>query len=213
MRVYKANGTTESTAGVTDTEDFDSLTGVHHCRIDTSADAFYATGNDYAVVLAGALAFVVGGDFEGDFSVSRDAAFVAAGEPRDFGLEFRLAREVFRRRESDRQEQRAFIAVAGEFACQETGRHGEFHLSRLPTGREFPLDRGRHAGLAGIEPIAVPALVVDDADGGLQGMAGARAGGDGDPIRLGTAGIVRGDGESGCDGRQDGDAGDHDGYF
>ena len=54
VRVYKANGTTESTAGVTDTEDFDSLTGIHHCRIDTSADAFYATGNDYAVVLAAA---------------------------------------------------------------------------------------------------------------------------------------------------------------
>jgi hypothetical protein len=54
VSVYKANNTTQSTAGVTDTEDFDSLTGIHHCRIDTSADAFYATGNDYAVVLSGA---------------------------------------------------------------------------------------------------------------------------------------------------------------
>jgi hypothetical protein len=54
VSVYKANGTTQSTAGVTDTEDFDSVTGVHHCRIDTSADAFYAVGNDYSVVLSGA---------------------------------------------------------------------------------------------------------------------------------------------------------------
>jgi hypothetical protein len=53
VRVYKANGTAETTTGVTDTEDFDGLTGIHHCRIATT-DAFYATGNDYMVVLAGA---------------------------------------------------------------------------------------------------------------------------------------------------------------
>lgn len=51
ISVYKANGTTESTAGVTLTVDFDSRTGMHHVRIDTSADAFYATANDYQVVI------------------------------------------------------------------------------------------------------------------------------------------------------------------
>ena len=54
ISVYKANDTGQSTAGITDTEDFDALTGIHHCRIDTSADAFYTTGNDYAVVLSAA---------------------------------------------------------------------------------------------------------------------------------------------------------------
>ncbi len=54
VSVYKANGTTQTTVGVTDTEDFDTLTGIHHCRIDTSADAFYASANDYQVVLSGA---------------------------------------------------------------------------------------------------------------------------------------------------------------
>lgn len=51
IHVYKdgASGT-EVTTGVTDTEDFDSLTGVHSCAIVT-ADAFYATGCDYTVVL------------------------------------------------------------------------------------------------------------------------------------------------------------------
>jgi hypothetical protein len=53
VRVYKANGTAETTTGVTDTEDFDGLTGIHHCRI-TTTDTFYASGNDYMVVLAGA---------------------------------------------------------------------------------------------------------------------------------------------------------------
>ena len=55
VQVYKDNGTTQSVAGVTDTEDFDSLTGVHACTIDLSADAFYATAANYTVVLAAAV--------------------------------------------------------------------------------------------------------------------------------------------------------------
>lgn len=55
IKVYKDDGTTESTAGITDTEDFDSITGIHNCKIDLSADAFYATGHDYSVVLVGAV--------------------------------------------------------------------------------------------------------------------------------------------------------------
>lgn len=54
ISVYKDNSATQSTAGITDTEDFDSLTGVHMVTIDTSADAFYATGSNYSVVLSGA---------------------------------------------------------------------------------------------------------------------------------------------------------------
>lgn len=53
ISVYKGNSTTQTTTGVTDTEDFDSLTGIHHCRIATT-DAFYATANNYTVVLSGA---------------------------------------------------------------------------------------------------------------------------------------------------------------
>ena len=55
VSVYKGNSTTQTTTGVTDTEDFDSLTGIHHCRIDTSADGtFYAAGSEFSVVLSGA---------------------------------------------------------------------------------------------------------------------------------------------------------------
>ena len=53
ISVYKANGTTQSTEGVTDTVDFDAITGVHHCRIVTT-NAFYEIGNNYQVVLSGA---------------------------------------------------------------------------------------------------------------------------------------------------------------
>lgn len=55
ISVYKNGGTTQSTAGVTDTEDFDGLTGVHLVAIDTSADGtFYAAGSDFEVVLSAA---------------------------------------------------------------------------------------------------------------------------------------------------------------
>jgi len=54
VSVYKDNLVDQSTVGITDTEDFDGLTGVHLCTIDLSADAFYATGADYSVVLSAA---------------------------------------------------------------------------------------------------------------------------------------------------------------
>lgn len=53
ISVYKDDGTTQTTAGLTDTEDFDSLTGIHHVKIALT-DGFYATGHDYNVVLSGA---------------------------------------------------------------------------------------------------------------------------------------------------------------
>ena len=54
VRVYKDNNAAQSTAGITDTEDFDGLTGVHALTIDLAADAFYAAGANYSIVLQGA---------------------------------------------------------------------------------------------------------------------------------------------------------------
>jgi len=59
IRIYKNNSTTErtSSAGITDTEDFDAQTGVHHCQIDLSDNTdsgFYVAGSVYFVVLNGA---------------------------------------------------------------------------------------------------------------------------------------------------------------
>jgi len=52
VKVYKGNATnTEVSTGVTLTVDFDGVTGLNHVRIDTSAAAFYAVGNDYSVVI------------------------------------------------------------------------------------------------------------------------------------------------------------------
>ena len=53
VSVYKDNGLTQTTVGVTDTEDFDSLTGIHVCTIATT-DSFYVTGSNYTVVLSAA---------------------------------------------------------------------------------------------------------------------------------------------------------------
>ncbi len=59
IRIYKDGNTTQrtSSAGITDSEDFDSLTGVNIATIDLSdnTDAgFYAAGHDYMVVIQGA---------------------------------------------------------------------------------------------------------------------------------------------------------------
>jgi hypothetical protein len=52
VRVYKNGGTTESTAGVTMTSPFDSVTGLHQITIDLSADSsFYDLGSNFDVVL------------------------------------------------------------------------------------------------------------------------------------------------------------------
>jgi hypothetical protein len=52
LAVYKDGGTTESTAGVTLTVDFDARTGMHFYAIDTSADGtFYSAASDFTVVL------------------------------------------------------------------------------------------------------------------------------------------------------------------
>ena len=49
--VYK-NSTTQSTAGITLSIDYDSVTGMHHVVIDLSSDAFYSIGADYSVQIA-----------------------------------------------------------------------------------------------------------------------------------------------------------------
>lgn len=76
ISVYK-NSTTESTAGVTLTVDYDSRTGMHHVVIDTSADGtFYAAGNDFrAVITAGTVDSIsVVGTVVGAFSLSNRSA-------------------------------------------------------------------------------------------------------------------------------------------
>lgn len=60
IRIYKGNSVTQrsSASGITDSEDFDSLTGLNHVRIDLADDAdpgFYAAGSEYQVVLQGAV--------------------------------------------------------------------------------------------------------------------------------------------------------------
>lgn len=56
IEVYKDDGTTQSTAGITDTRTFDSVTGRHMIKLDTSADGtFYAAGHEFSVVLTGAV--------------------------------------------------------------------------------------------------------------------------------------------------------------
>lgn len=71
ISVYKANGATQSTAGITLSADFDSVTGLNNVLIDLSADAFYAIANDYQIVITtGTVNSVsVVGEVVGEFSI------------------------------------------------------------------------------------------------------------------------------------------------
>ena len=52
LAVYKDDGTTEDTGDITLAVDFDSVTGLHNFKIDTSQDGtFYATGHTFSVVI------------------------------------------------------------------------------------------------------------------------------------------------------------------
>jgi len=52
LSVYKDSSTTQTTTGVTLTADFDSVTGLNHVAVDTSADGtFYAAGSFFDVVI------------------------------------------------------------------------------------------------------------------------------------------------------------------
>jgi hypothetical protein len=77
LSVYKDNSTTQSTTGVTLTADFDSVTGLHHFAIDTSADGtFYSAGSNFDVVITtGTVDSVsVVGTVVGSFSLAKTAA-------------------------------------------------------------------------------------------------------------------------------------------
>lgn len=52
ISVYKDNSATQSTAGITLNVDFDSVTGLNHVTIDTTADTgFYANGGTFECVI------------------------------------------------------------------------------------------------------------------------------------------------------------------
>lgn len=77
VSVYKDNSTTQSTAGVTLTVDFDTVTGLHHVRIDTSADGtFYSAGSTfYAIVTTGTVDSVSAVGLKvGDFRLAESIA-------------------------------------------------------------------------------------------------------------------------------------------
>ena len=71
LAIYKDNGDTQSALGITLTANFDSVAGLNHVRVDTSADAFYAVGSNYSVVIAAGTVDSVSvvGETVGTFSI------------------------------------------------------------------------------------------------------------------------------------------------
>ena len=71
LAVYIDDSITQSTVGITLTVSLDGVVGLNNVKIDTSADAFYAVGGDYSVVItAGTVGGVsVVGEVVGTFSI------------------------------------------------------------------------------------------------------------------------------------------------
>lgn len=77
LAVYKDASDTQSTTGVSMTADFDSVTGLNHFAIDTSADGtFYSAGSQFQVVIAAGTVDSVSvvGAVVGAFSINATAA-------------------------------------------------------------------------------------------------------------------------------------------
>lgn len=90
VSVYKDNGTTESTAGVTLTAPFDSVVGMNHVRIDTSADGtFYSAGSMFDVVVSAGTVdgTSVVGYVVGRFSIEKTSALRPTTAGRTLNLE------------------------------------------------------------------------------------------------------------------------------
>lgn len=79
ISIYKDADTTQSTAGVGLTTSFDSVTGLNHVAVDTSADgAFYASGSTFHIVITTGTvdATSVVGYVVGTFSLTARQAFL-----------------------------------------------------------------------------------------------------------------------------------------
>lgn len=77
LSVYKDNSTTQSTTGVTLSVDFDSVTGLNHFTIDTSADGtFYSAGSFFDIVITTGTvnSISVVGYTVGQFTIRKTAA-------------------------------------------------------------------------------------------------------------------------------------------
>jgi len=83
IAAYENNSTTEITAGITLTVDFDSRTGLNQIRIvATGANGYTAGRSYYLVVTAGTVDSVsVVGEVIGSFTLERDTAFARLGAP------------------------------------------------------------------------------------------------------------------------------------
>ena len=91
----------------------------------------------------------------------------------------------------DRQQHLARIAVVEQRPDRHAGRGRPDDLARLPAGGQRPFDRGRLAGIAGIAPVGMPALVDLLAQGDVDRPAGNRAALLGDQFGLQVAGVDR----------------------
>ena len=156
VKVYKANATgTETATGVTLTVDFDGVTGLNNVLIDLSADALYATGEDYHVV-------ITTGTVDGD---SRVGTVVA-----DFSIENRF-KEVTLADGAQGGSNAVLtlknIVVSGAATgVSVSGTTAGVHIDGGVTGIGLDINGGSTSGAAvDIDATDGTALAIDSADG------------------------------------------------
>jgi hypothetical protein len=83
ISAYPDNSTTQLTAGLTLTVDFDAVTGLNNVRVVATGGNGYAAGSSYALVITtGTVGGVsVVGETVGEFTLGRSAAFARLGAP------------------------------------------------------------------------------------------------------------------------------------
>lgn len=83
ISAYPDNSTTQITAGITLSVDFDSVTGLNNVRVVATSGNGYAAGSSYALVITtGTVDSVsVVGEVVGSFTIERGAAFARLGAP------------------------------------------------------------------------------------------------------------------------------------
>jgi hypothetical protein len=83
ISAYEDNGTTEITAGITLTADFDARTGLNHVRVVASGANGFEAGKSYSLVITTGTvdSISVVGEVVGYFTLERSAAFGRLGAP------------------------------------------------------------------------------------------------------------------------------------
>ena len=111
-------------------------------------------------------------------------ADLATDQPGDFGIEMNgTGRDGWRDRDEDRECHLILVAEVHERAERQAAGRGKLYGAGGDAFGKHPGDRGRIAGVAGVDPVDVPVLVERDYEAHLHRTAGRNIRGERDHLR------------------------------